>query len=93
MMLKTANHKSTRCVHGNGGNCSQCSSIKMVAYDHNDQKTVWYSYFKEDQKYKSNQDKIFHAMANRFAKKVGEINVKKIMFFENKERGRMLVET
>ena len=91
-MLKTANQKSTRCVHGNGGNCPQCSSTKMVAYDHQDQRTVWYSYFKEDQKFKNNRDQIFHSMANRFAKKVGQVNVKKILFFDN-EKGDLLVET
>ena len=46
----------------------------------------------KDQKFKNNRDQIFHSMANRFAKKVGQVNVKKILFFDN-EKGDLLVET
>lgn len=71
----------TECPHGKPESCPQCSMVKMVAYLMNDHKIVWYSYFKEDTRFKR-AETVAGNMGQRLEKKHGE-NIKKMMFFDN----------
>jgi len=81
--------KKQKCPHENSDNCPQCSMVKMVAYLTNDDKVVWYSYFREDSRY-GRLEMISGQMGDRLQKKHGEA-VKKIMFFDNKTNGKPMI--
>lgn len=71
----------TTCSHDQKNCCHHCSELKMVAYLNNDERIVWYSFFKEEKKYKD-VDKIIVIMYTRLKKNFGD-QVKKIIFFDN----------
>lgn len=82
-------NEKSRCTHGKSDNCPNCSMVKMVAYLNNDDKIVWYSYFKEDKRY-GRVEMISGQMGTRLEKKHGE-DVKKMMFFDNKSEGKQMI--
>jgi len=79
----------TKCTHGNSSSCPDCSLVKMVSYLNNDDKIVWYSFFKEDKRY-GRLEMISGQMGSRLEKKHGE-DVKKMMFFDNTSDGKPMI--
>ena len=75
----TTNAKT--CEHAQKNCCTQCSKIKMVAYLNDDTRIVWYSFFKEEKKFKEDE-KIAVQMGTRLQKNYGE-RIKKMIFFDN----------
>ena len=53
----------------------------MVAYLQDDTRIVWYSFFKEERKFKD-EDSIAVQMGSRLEKNYGD-RIKKMMFFNN----------
>ena len=78
------------CSHGNTGSCPHCSLVKMVAYTHKDDKIVWYSFFKEDKKYKRSEV-IAVQMGTRLEKKFPK-DIKKMLFYENTGSKELIAE-
>lgn len=73
--------KGKRCPCGKSGSCPEHSEVKMVAYDTSDNRTVWYSFFKEERKYKRSE-KLAENMGDRYAKIMGD-TVRRILFYDN----------
>lgn len=70
-----------QCPCGKTSSCPQHSAVKMVAYDKNDKRIVWYSFFKEERKFK-NRDKLADSMGERLKKKYGGfLNI--ILYYDN----------
>ena len=81
--------KKQRCPHGKSDSCPECSLVKMVAYLQNDDKIVWYSFFKEDKRY-GRVEMISGVMGSRLEQKHGQ-EVKKMMFFDNRAQGKPMI--
>ena len=79
----------TTCPHDQKNCCTHCSKIKMVAYLNDDTRIVWYSFFKEERKYKE-EDAIAVQMGTRLEKNYGD-RVKKMMFFRNPTGAKELI--
>lgn len=75
--------KGKRCPCGKSGSCPQHSGVKMVAYDRNDRRTVWYSFFKEDRKY--TREQIAKSMTTRLEKR-GDAHLSVILFYDNQQK-------
>lgn len=81
--------KNEKCPHAKPESCPECSMVKMVAYLLNDDKIVWYSYFKEDKRFKR-AETVAGNMGQRLEKKHGQ-NIKKMMFFDNLQEGKPMI--
>lgn len=83
--LKTINMSVTTnaktCEHDQKNSCPQCSKVKMVAYLRDDTRIVWYSFFRDEKKFK-NSDTVSIQIGIRLEKLYGE-RVKKMLFFNN----------
>lgn len=77
-----------KCPHGFSDKCRDCSLVKMKAYLMNDHSIVWFSFFKEDKRYKR-LEMIAGQMGSRL-EKLHPNNVKKMMFFDNRATGKPL---
>jgi uncharacterized protein YaeQ len=78
--MSTETNKTT-CPHGHKNTCTRCSMVKLVAYLEDDAKIVWYSFFKEEKKFKSITS-IAVQMGTRLEKNYKN-RIKKMMFFDN----------
>ncbi|TQI72247.1 hypothetical protein JM79_3204 [Gramella sp. Hel_I_59] len=78
-----------QCPHKKTASCTHCSKVKMLAYLHNDDSIVWFSFFKDDKRY-GRLEMISGEMGSRLQKKHGE-NIKKMMFFDNHTPGKPII--
>ncbi|MCT8340523.1 hypothetical protein MG296_10695 [Flavobacteriaceae bacterium TK19130] len=69
-----------KCIHAKNS-CPECSMVKMVCYDANGNKKVWYSFIKEEEKV-TDLPQLAENMFNRLQKK-GLQTISKVLFYNN----------